>query len=57
MIYICCGEQEIRRTYNLKKIHTGIIFQTIIGMLVIALLVLGYTFILQRNYNLSLIHI
>ena len=37
----------------MKKIHTGIIFQTIIGILVIELLVLGYTFILQRNYNNS----
>ena len=37
----------------MKKIHTGIVFQTIIGILVIALLVLGYTFILQRNYNNS----
>lgn len=37
----------------MKNPHTRIIFRIIIGLLAITLLVLGYTFILQKNYNNS----
>lgn len=37
----------------MKNTHAGVIFRTVIGMLVIVLLVLGYTLILQKIYNNS----
>lgn len=37
----------------MKHTHAGVIFRTVIGMLVIVLLVLGYTLILQKIYNNS----
>ncbi len=37
----------------MKNPHTRIVFRIIIGLLSITFLVLGYTFILQKNYNNS----